>query len=132
LLRVQACTRNKVHEFLASHTAYELIPESGKVVLIDYDLPIRRAFHALAEQGIASAPLWDRASQAVVGMISASDFIETLRQLRDAAGAGGGLTDREMDAHSIRALRVAAAAAGAGAKPLVFCHETDSFATVRS
>ncbi|EFN50752.1 hypothetical protein CHLNCDRAFT_142561 [Chlorella variabilis] len=31
--------------------AYELIPESGKVVLLDIDLPMRQAFHALHEQG---------------------------------------------------------------------------------
>ena len=43
-------TRRKVREFLATHTVYELIPESGKVVLLDCALPIRQAFHALHEQ----------------------------------------------------------------------------------
>jgi len=128
---VQAATRKKVRDFLASHTAYELIPESGKVVLIDVDFSVRKAFHALSEQGIASAPLWDRSAQDVVGMISASDFIETLKQLRDTASSGGALTDSEMDAHTIRASRLAAAAAGAPVRPLVACHENDSFATVR-
>jgi hypothetical protein len=128
---LQSCTRKKVHEFLNSHTAYELIPESGKVVLIDYDYSIRRAFHALAEQGIASAPLWDRSTQTVAGMISASDFIETLKQLREASvGQGGALSDIEIDAHSIRALRQASSADGTAPKPLVYCHETDTFATV--
>lgn len=129
---MQVATRKKVRDFLASHTAYELIPESGKVVLIDVDFSVRKAFHALSEQGIASAPLWDRAAQDVVGMISASDFIETLKQLRDTASSGGALTDSEMDAHTIRATRLLAAAAGAPSRPLVACHENDSFATVRS
>lgn len=48
-----------MHDFLSAHTAYELIPESGKVVVLDVELPVRQAFHALDEQGIASAPLWD-------------------------------------------------------------------------
>ena len=43
-------TRNKVRVFLSSHTCYELIPESGKVVILDVGLPIRQAFHALHEQ----------------------------------------------------------------------------------
>ncbi len=43
-------TRRKVKDFLLTHTAYELIPESGKVVLLDSALPIRQAFHALHEQ----------------------------------------------------------------------------------
>ncbi len=40
----------QVSDFLHGHTAYELIPESGKVVVIDVDLPVRQAFHALHEQ----------------------------------------------------------------------------------
>ena len=48
-------TRNKVRVFLSTHTCYELIPESGKVVILDVGLPIRQAFHALHEQ--VSIPL---------------------------------------------------------------------------
>lgn len=75
-------TRRRVQKFLSEHTCYELIPESGKVVLIDEDLPVRQAFHALHEQGVASAPLWDSEQVAVTGMISASDFIHVLQRLR--------------------------------------------------
>jgi hypothetical protein len=46
----QDLTKKKVSDFLHAHSAYELIPESGKVVLLDLDLPIRQAFHALHEQ----------------------------------------------------------------------------------
>lgn len=75
-------TRQRIADFLKSHTCHELIPESGKVVLLDLALPVRQAFHALHEQGVPSAPLWDSESLAVVGMISASDFIHVLRRLR--------------------------------------------------
>ncbi len=60
-------TRNKVRVFLSTHTCYELIPESGKVVILDVGLPIRQAFHALHEQvstelskGVLSCadPIW--------------------------------------------------------------------------
>lgn len=47
---MQDLTRKKVSDFLHGHSAYELIPESGKVVLLDVDLPVRQAFHALHEQ----------------------------------------------------------------------------------
>ena len=46
----QEYTQKKVSDFLHNHTAYELIPESGKVVVLDVDLPMRQAFHALNEQ----------------------------------------------------------------------------------
>jgi hypothetical protein len=51
----QDLTKKKVSDFLHAHSAYELIPESGKVVLLDLDLPIRQAFHALHEQVGAAA-----------------------------------------------------------------------------
>ena len=44
-----AYTRRKVGEFLRSHTCYELIPESGKVVLLDLDLPVRQVSLCLGE-----------------------------------------------------------------------------------
>lgn len=47
---LQEYTRKKIADFLHSHTAYELIPESGRVVVLDMDLPVRQAFHALHEQ----------------------------------------------------------------------------------
>ena len=133
VLILQAFTRNKVIAFLNAHTAYELIPESGKVVLVDIDYPVRQAFHALHKQSISSAPLWDSTEQTIVGMISASDFIETLHKLRDAAGsAGDALSDAEMDEHTIRVMREAAAAEGHAPRDLVYCRETDSFSSVRS
>lgn len=78
-----AFSLKKIRDFLMAHTAYELIPESGKVILLDVQLPIRQAFHALSEQGISSAPLWDPVERTIVGLISASDFIDTLSRLRN-------------------------------------------------
>ncbi|KAF6259745.1 hypothetical protein COO60DRAFT_1511823 [Scenedesmus sp. NREL 46B-D3] len=124
-------TKKKVSDFLHAHSAYELIPESGKVVLLDLDLPIRQAFHALHEQGIASAPLFDSQCGAVVGVISASDFIHTLRRLRNAVSSGSNpLSEAEMDAHTIRAMREECQLEGRPPKPLVFVRPADSLARV--
>lgn len=73
---------------MSAHTAYELIPESGKVVVLDIDLPIRQALHALHEQGLASAPLWDSREAAIIGVISASDFIHILKRCASLAQRG--------------------------------------------
>ncbi|KOM33531.1 hypothetical protein LR48_Vigan01g308700 [Vigna angularis] len=40
----------RISSFLSSCTAYELLPESGKVVTLDVDLPVKQAFHILHEQ----------------------------------------------------------------------------------
>lgn len=126
-----AYTRKKVHEFLHAHTAYELIPESGKVVLLDVQLPVRQAFHALHEQGIASAPLWDPKSAQIVGMISASDFIHILRKLRNSISHGANpMSEHEMDMHTIRGLREEGALEGRMPRPLVYCQPEENLVAV--
>ncbi|KXZ49754.1 hypothetical protein GPECTOR_19g205 [Gonium pectorale] len=124
-------TRKKISDFLHSHTAYELIPESGKVVVLDVDLPVRQAFHALHEQGTASAPLWDSCDRSIPGVISASDFITILRRLRHSVSAGANpLSEAEMDAHTIRGLREEAAAEGRQPKGLVYALADEDLAAV--
>ncbi|KAG4126640.1 hypothetical protein ERO13_D10G169100v2 [Gossypium hirsutum] len=76
---VQAC-RHRISVFLAAHTAYELLPESGK--------------------GIALAPLWDNCKGKFVGVLSASDFILILREL---GNHGSNLTEEELETHTISA-----------------------------
>ncbi|CAK0784632.1 hypothetical protein CVIRNUC_007836 [Coccomyxa viridis] len=124
-------TRNKVRVFLNTHTCYELIPESGKVVILDVGLPIRQAFHALHEQAVASAPLWDEEPGTVIGMISASDFIHVLRRLRHSVTTGGNqMSEAEMDQHTIRGLREEATQEGRSPKALVSLHPGDHLSTV--
>ncbi|XWS53646.1 hypothetical protein CRYUN_Cryun10bG0018700 [Craigia yunnanensis] len=96
---LQAC-RHRISVFLAAHTAYELLPESGKVVALDVNLPVKQAFHILSEQGIPMAPLWDFCKGKFVGVISASDFILILREL---GNHGSNLTEEELETHTISA-----------------------------
>jgi len=99
-------TLHVIHDFLHTHKAFELIPESGKVVVLDIDLSVRQAFHALYEQCIPSASLWDSREKSIVGVISASDFIQALKQLRESFSSGANaLTAAEMDRHTIRNLK---------------------------
>jgi 5'-AMP-activated protein kinase regulatory gamma subunit len=114
-------TRRKIQEFLTHHNAYELIPESGKVVLLDIDLPLRQAFHALHEQGIASATLYDSETGEIAGIISASDFITTLQRLRSmVSNSSNPMSEAEMDQHTIRGLREELTVEGRPPKALKF------------
>jgi 5'-AMP-activated protein kinase regulatory gamma subunit len=113
-------TRSKVKEFLSNHVASELVPESGKVVLLDIDLPLRQALHALHEQGVASAPVVDTLDGSVPGIISASDFITTLQVLRNIVSTSSNpMSEAEMDQHTIRGLREELVRQGTPPKELV-------------
>ncbi|CAN1232935.1 Sucrose nonfermenting 4-like protein [Linum perenne] len=73
-------SRSRISAFLSTHTAYELLPESGKVIALDVKLPVKQAFHILHEQGVPVAPLWDFSKGQFVGVLSAMDFILILRE----------------------------------------------------
>ena len=66
-------------DLLNKHTCYEMIPASGKIVVLDVSLDIKAAFRALIENRIKSAPLWDFNVGDYVGMITVTDFINILR-----------------------------------------------------
>lgn len=120
-------TRGKIREFLSHHKAFELMPESGKVVLLDLDLPVRRAFHALHDEMIASAPLSDSRTGSICGIISASDFIATLQRLRNLVSTSSNpMSEAEMDQHTIRGLREELNHEGRPPKPLVSVSPDDT------
>ncbi|KAM7481474.1 hypothetical protein LguiB_006057 [Lonicera macranthoides] len=93
-------SRQRISVFLSTHTAYELLPDSGKVIALDVNLPVKQAFHILYEQGVPVAPLWDFCKGHFVGVLSALDFILILREL---GNHGSNLTEEELETHSISA-----------------------------
>ncbi|MCL7022620.1 hypothetical protein MKW94_018801 [Papaver nudicaule] len=93
-------SRHRISVYLSTHTAYELLPESGKVLALDVNLPVKQAFHILYEQGIPVAPLWDSCKGQFVGVLSALDFILILREL---GSLGSNLTEEELETHTISA-----------------------------
>ncbi|KAI3756109.1 hypothetical protein L1987_55925 [Smallanthus sonchifolius] len=97
-------SRHRISVFLSSHMAYELLPDSGKVIALDADLPVKQAFHILYEQGISTAPLWDFSKGQFVGVLSALDFILILQEL---GNHGSNLTEEELQTHTISAWKEA-------------------------
>ncbi|PON37846.1 AMP-activated protein kinase [Trema orientale] len=98
-------SRHRISVFLSTHTAYDLLPESGKVIALDINLPVKQAFHVLYEQGIPVAPLWDFSRGQFVGVLTALDFILILREL---GNHGSNLTEEELETHTIAAWKEAA------------------------
>lgn len=91
-------SRRHVSKFLSTNTVYELLPESGKVIALDVNLPVQQAFHILYEQGISMAPLWDFIKGQFVGILSALDFVLILREL---GNHGPNLTEEDLASPTI-------------------------------
>lgn len=71
--------RDAILEFLRAHSCYDLIRDSGKVVVFDTSIPIQLAFYALLEHDMQAAPLWDSCRRKFVGLMTVVDFIDILR-----------------------------------------------------
>ncbi|CAF1924333.1 hypothetical protein Bca4012_070078 [Brassica carinata] len=93
-------SRHRISALLSNRTAYELLPESGKVIALDVNLPVKQAFHILYEQGIPLAPLWDFGKGQFVGVLGPLDFILILREL---GTHGSNLTEEELETHTVAA-----------------------------
>ncbi|KAE8677707.1 Sucrose nonfermenting 4-like protein [Hibiscus syriacus] len=79
-------SRHRLATFLSRHTAYELLPDLGKVIALDVHIAVKQAFHILHEEG------------QFVGVLSALDFILILREL---GNHGSNLTEEELETHTI-------------------------------
>jgi len=66
--------------FFKCYKCYDLIPTSAKLVVIDTELVLKKAFFAMVETGVRSCPLWDSQSQTFVGMLTITDFIRILQK----------------------------------------------------
>ncbi|XP_038574983.1 5'-AMP-activated protein kinase subunit gamma-1 isoform X2 [Micropterus salmoides] len=64
--------------FMKSHSCYDAIPTSCKLVIFDTTLQVKKAFFALVANGLRAAPLWDSKLQRFVGMLTITDFINIL------------------------------------------------------
>ncbi|XP_029305403.1 5'-AMP-activated protein kinase subunit gamma-1 [Cottoperca gobio] len=64
--------------FMKSHSCYDAIPTSCKLVIFDTKLQVKKAFFALVANGLRAAPLWDSKLQRFVGMLTITDFINIL------------------------------------------------------
>lgn len=60
------------------------MPKSGKVLLLDARLSIRKAFFALVFNSVRSALVWHAPTSSNIGLITISDFINMLIAAYDA------------------------------------------------
>ncbi|XP_055825606.1 sucrose nonfermenting 4-like protein isoform X2 [Solanum dulcamara] len=93
-------SRHRLFMFLSTSQAYELIPNSGKVFVLDTEVAVEQAFHIMYEQRLAVMPLWDERNAMISGMLTSSDFILILLKLQESHPM---LTNDELKMHTVSA-----------------------------
>ncbi|KAG7240432.1 hypothetical protein INR49_027003 [Caranx melampygus] len=69
--------------FMKSHTCYDAIPTSSKLVIFDTTLQVKKAFFALVANGVRAAPLWDNKLKCFVETMNKCFSPMRLRQRKD-------------------------------------------------
>ena len=76
--RIDLDSEEIYQSFFRTHTCYDCMPKSGKVVLLDSHLTIRKAFFALVFNSVRTALVWNSETLTNIGLITISDFIHML------------------------------------------------------
>ncbi|KAF7258759.1 hypothetical protein EG68_03998 [Paragonimus skrjabini miyazakii] len=62
---------NNAYSTLFRHsTCYDVLPDSGKLVILDSRIGVVRAIRALLENGVQAAPIWQSATQRITGLFT--------------------------------------------------------------
>eukprot|EP00730_Choanoeca_flexa_P015503 TRINITY_DN7132_c0_g1_i1.p1 TRINITY_DN7132_c0_g1~~TRINITY_DN7132_c0_g1_i1.p1 ORF type:complete len:474 (+),score=95.86 TRINITY_DN7132_c0_g1_i1:196-1617(+) len=93
--------RQVYEDFLHSVSCYDTMPYSSKIVVFDVELKVKKAFFALVQNGIRSAPLWDSKRQQFIGMVTVTDFISILKEYYVSPG----VEMAQLEEHRIKSWR---------------------------
>lgn len=93
-------SRYHIYKFMSSNTASHLLPESGKVFVLNIDLSLQQALHILYEQEVSLAPVWDSRKCKFVGVLSAPDIIQALKEPESHRST---FTDEGLEKHTLAA-----------------------------
>ncbi|KAJ1679886.1 AMP-activated serine/threonine-protein kinase regulatory subunit [Spiromyces aspiralis] len=65
--------------FLKEHTAYDMIPVSSRLIVLDTKLLVTKALSVLLQNGIDSTPMWDSETSAYAGMLTTTDLVNLIQ-----------------------------------------------------
>jgi len=66
--------------FFKYFKCYDIIHPNTKLVVLDTGVTLKKALHAMMEQGVRACPLWNAEKNAYVGMMTITDFIRILQK----------------------------------------------------
>ncbi|EER25065.1 AMP-activated serine/threonine-protein kinase regulatory subunit [Coccidioides posadasii str. Silveira] len=68
-----------IRDFLKSHTSYDVLPLSFRLIVFDTSLSVKESLNILIQNGIVSAPLWDSHTSTFAGLLTTSDYINVIQ-----------------------------------------------------
>ena len=64
-----------IQNFFKLYKCYDILHQNTKMVSLDTRVRLKKALHAMMEQGVRACPLWSSGEGRYVGMLTITDFI---------------------------------------------------------
>merc|ERR1719244_910654 len=71
---------DEIQKIFKYFKCYDIIHPNTKLVVLDTGVTLKKALHAMMEQGVRACPLWNAEKNAYVGMMTITDFIRILQK----------------------------------------------------
>ncbi|KAK9240738.1 hypothetical protein V1525DRAFT_394833 [Lipomyces kononenkoae] len=68
-----------IRAFLRGKTAYDVLPVSFRLLVLDTSLLVRKSLNILIQNGIVSAPLWNSKTSKFAGLLTSQDYINVIQ-----------------------------------------------------
>ncbi|KAG4306298.1 hypothetical protein PORY_000286 [Pneumocystis oryctolagi] len=68
-----------IRQFIRSKTCYDVLPVSFRMIVLDTELLVKKSLTILAQNNVASAPLWNTKTWTFAGLLTVSDFINVIQ-----------------------------------------------------
>ncbi|KJA29182.1 hypothetical protein HYPSUDRAFT_128046 [Hypholoma sublateritium FD-334 SS-4] len=68
-----------IRNFLKNHTAYDALPVSFRLIVLDTKLNVKKALQCLLLNSVVSAPLWNSETSKFAGMLTVLDIIHLIQ-----------------------------------------------------
>ncbi|KAJ2159897.1 AMP-activated serine/threonine-protein kinase regulatory subunit [Coemansia sp. RSA 552] len=65
--------------FLKQHSAYDMIPVSFRLIVLDTKLLVTKALSTLVQNGVESAPMYDAEGACYAGMLTTTDLVNLIQ-----------------------------------------------------
>eukprot|EP00802_Teleaulax_amphioxeia_P007299 Tamp_07305.p1 GENE.Tamp_07305~~Tamp_07305.p1 ORF type:complete len:329 (+),score=52.63 Tamp_07305:309-1295(+) len=92
--------RDNIFEFFRNHTAYDMLPESGKVILMDSGISAYSAYSLMAANEQQSVPVWDSRADRYCGTLTTTDLLQLILLCSDSKeheSCMQGMRDMDLD-----------------------------------
>ncbi|KAK8812177.1 hypothetical protein WA158_007411 [Blastocystis sp. Blastoise] len=70
--------KKSIKAFLTNHTAYDVMSESGKLIVFNSNVPLDIAYSTMYQQNLLEALIWDSNRNEYIGILTSSDLLKAL------------------------------------------------------